>query len=517
MRSIYGRLHRRFGRRLTGVERKRRTEAHYERLRRALPIDFFTQSRRASGASKGSVLILGGGFAGLSAGSALANTGFDVTVVEAVSAVGGRVSSPNGGVVPGRIIERGGELIGLNHPLWLLYANLLGLGLSVLTTDDIFEGEGFSSPVSLGGQSYTSAQALALYEAMSGVFAGWCSTALTTLPRSAPWHPWTISNASTLDGQSLASNIPSTGSVGAGLTWQDVINAITLTFYLNNTVDPSQQSWLANLAQFSAGSWDAPSHDPTGFFDDTEVLRCESGNQQLAITLAEIITNQGGSILYGTTVSSLTTSSSGVTATIGSDSQTFDYAIIAVPVSKLPGITINGQSVSATSHNSAVKYLAATDSRFWIPQLIAPTALSDQIGMTWEGTDNQMNTTADAIELSVFAGGAIADNAINAPDPATFFQDALNGLYGQQSYLENSQFVNWPSAQNIGTGYSCPSINQVVNLQQTYAGAIQGIVFIAGEHASPAWFGFMEGALESGIAAAMNVVQAVGIDVPMPR
>ncbi len=515
MRSIYGRLHRRFGRRLTGVERRQRTEAHYERVRRAIPVHFFTKKRQTSGSSPGSVLVIGGGFAGMSAGSSLSNIGFSVTVAEAGSEPGGRVSSSNS-VISGRILEQGGELIGLNHAVWLVYANIFSLGLSVLTTDDLFEGQGFTQPVSLNGMSYTAEQALALYEAMSGVFASWCTTATSTLPGQTPWSPWSISSASTLDGQSLASQIPTTGSIGQGLDWQDVIDAITLTFYLNNTVDPSQQSWLANLAQFSAGTWEVPSSDPTGFFDDTEVFRCESGNQQLARSLAALITDNCGSILYNTSVSSLTTGSSGVTTTIGSNSQTFDYAVIAVPVSILPSITINGSSVSATSNNAAVKYLAAADSRFWLPNFIAPTALSDQIGMTWEGTDNQMNTTDQAIDLSVFAGGQVALNAIGSSDPATFFQDGLNSLYGSYNYGTNSEFVNWPANLNIQTGYSCPSTNQVVNIQQTYASAIQDVVFIAGEHASPAWFGFMEGALESGITAALNVAQAAGIDVPMP-
>jgi monoamine oxidase len=45
-------------------------------------------------------------------------------------------------------------------------------------------------------------------------------------------------------------------------------------------------------------------------------------------------------------------------------------------------------------------------------------------------------------------------------------------------------------------GISCPNIGQVVGQQQSYSIPYNNCLFVAGEHTSPAWFGFMEGALE---------------------
>src|SRR5580698_4468773 len=90
------------------------------------------------------VTVIGAGFAGLTAACFLREAGFGVTVLEARSDVGGRVSSRTD-ICPGRIIEAGAELIGANHPMWLSFANRLGLGLSVLTSEDEFRSEEHTS------------------------------------------------------------------------------------------------------------------------------------------------------------------------------------------------------------------------------------------------------------------------------------------------------------------------------------------------------------------------------------
>ncbi|MSV74445.1 MAG: FAD-dependent oxidoreductase, partial [Actinobacteria bacterium] len=58
------------------------------------------------------IIIIGAGFAGLSAGMALADAGVDVLVLEARDRVGGRVWSQE--LVPGdprTVIERGAEFV----------------------------------------------------------------------------------------------------------------------------------------------------------------------------------------------------------------------------------------------------------------------------------------------------------------------------------------------------------------------------------------------------------------------
>jgi monoamine oxidase len=172
----------------------------------------------------------------------------------------------------------------------------------------------------------------------------------------------------------------------------------------------------------------------------------------------------------------------------------------------LANLPINGTPVPSIAYGPAVKYLAPTDGRFWLPQLKAPLGFSDQIGMTWEGTDNQIGS--GQMELSVFAGGQVAANALNASDADAFFQNGLQQLFGANAYV-NPEFVRWPTMTYIGMGYSCPGIREVTTKQRQFSSPIGGRIYFAGEYVSPAWFGFMEGALQTGVAAAQRLIAAV--------
>src|SRR5919198_2973958 len=151
-RSLHGRLHRRFGSRRSGAGRTRRAAEHYERVRGVLPLEL-VRAPKQTGASPGSVAIVGAGFAGCAAAFVADLLGFEVTVYEAGGRVGGRVHSSQT-IVHGRILELGAELIGLNHPVCIRVADLLGFALSVVTPEDDYAGAGLESPLILNGVSY---------------------------------------------------------------------------------------------------------------------------------------------------------------------------------------------------------------------------------------------------------------------------------------------------------------------------------------------------------------------------
>ena len=73
-----------------------------------------------------SVIVIGAGFAGLSAAYELLHAGYKVTVLKAQRRIGGRVQSLSD-VVASKNVEGGGELIGDNHDAWLAYAARFGL------------------------------------------------------------------------------------------------------------------------------------------------------------------------------------------------------------------------------------------------------------------------------------------------------------------------------------------------------------------------------------------------------
>src|SRR5688572_24658103 len=72
------------------------------------------------------VVVVGAGFAGLACADELAAAGYDVTVVEARSRVGGRVQTLRD-LIAGKTVEAGGELVGPNQPTWMAYAKRFDL------------------------------------------------------------------------------------------------------------------------------------------------------------------------------------------------------------------------------------------------------------------------------------------------------------------------------------------------------------------------------------------------------
>lgn len=533
-RSLYAALHRRHGRRLRGAERKQRADFHLERLRSMMPLGILTAPRRTFTASPGTVAVVGGGLAGSLAAFTLGLLGFEVTLFD--GGAGGRVSTtgiqvpgapPSPILVQNRLLETGAELIGINHPLWLLLSDLFGLGMSVVTPDDDFAAQGLEMPLILNGTSLDSTQQAALYAEMNDVFTTWCTGLASVVPN--PWSPWTAPDAASLDAQTLAQQMPSNAS-------QLLYDAVNTTFLFNNTQPLAAQSWLANLAQFAAGTFLAGG-DVTGFFDDTEVFRCASGNASLLQTLRAPFT---GSTFVGGNVGDLdTTSGSGVAVSLsnGAPAGTFDYAVYAGGLSTYPYVTVDGGNPfywGATQWGYACKYLAPLDGRFWITEGLAPSGMSDQAGMTWEATDNQMmlpGQTGSQYCLTLFTGGPIAQAAVSESAngtpgfPDAYFKPLIEPMYPGFSLADQGGAFCCcvPQGQTpyLMPGYSCPAPGQVtgqppgtpLTSQMAYAAPYNGRLFLAGEHTSPAWFGFMEGALESGFAAAVRVALAAGVDI----
>jgi monoamine oxidase len=485
-RSLFAKLHRRYGRRISGDERRLRAEQHLERLRQAMPVGLVGAPQRVASTSP-RIAILGAGFAGMSAAWFAKCAGFGVTVIEP-GMVGGRVSSTTT-LVPGRVLEAGAELIGTNHPLWMALAQHFGFALSVLSSEDNYAAAGLEMPMILDGRHLTSAEQEMLHEEMDQVFQLWGAESKIV---KNPWMPWMADGAAGLDAQPLSSKVPS--SVSA-LTKK----ALLLEFELDNCIPADVQSWLGGLAQLAGGGGYA-------FFEETEVFRCAAGNQALARRLASgIDLNQGRATNIHTGERIFIDLEGGV------KDGPFDYVVVAVPSVVMEKITIDGKPFPyrAIAHGPAVKYLSGVENRFWIPQGLAPSGMSDQLGMMWEGTDNQMDTAR--FDISVFAGGRPAQNAIDAGGGASYFAPRLTALLPQYKVF-TAEFENWP--KRMGMGYSCPGLGEVTTKQKAYTELIAGRIAVAGEHTSPPWFGFMEGALESGLVAIARIAANAGIKFP---
>jgi monoamine oxidase len=158
-----------------------------------------------------------------------------------------------------------------------------------------------------------------------------------------------------------------------------------------------------------------------------------------------------------------------------------------------------------------LKYLSSTPSRFWIPSALAPSSTSEAFGMTWEGTDNQIGREP---EFSLFAGGAAAQAALDAYQRGgdagvhAFYDSNIDGIYSGYSAAREQwpRFVPWPLEEWTRTGYACPAPGEVTRYGPLIDAAFRDRLWFAGEHTCLAFYGYMEGALQSGWRTADKIL-----------
>lgn len=487
-RSFYARLRRSFGPGRDGPTRREVLRAALVGASGILLSDGPAQAAADRPARGKRVLVIGAGFAGLAAAHELLHLDYDVTVLEARNRAGGRVVSL-GDFVKGKVVEGGGEFIGANHPTWLAFARRFGLKFL-----DVSDHRLAAAPVVLGGKRLGRFECLRLLREMEKT--------LPLVNREAATidahEPWNSPNARTLDRRTVASWL-------ADLKISDRCRlGLTVHFLVDCGVLPAWQSYLALLAVVKGGGLEK-------FWTDTESYRCDGGAQQLAAKLLAAVGEKR--VLLGAPVESVTVADKSVRVTsAGGKPWQADDVILAVPPSVWSRIAFDpplpAELVPQMGRN--VKFLVGLKERFWKAARLAPEALSDgPIQMTWEATDNQAGAAAC---LTLCAGGPAAEQAHAWPaeQRAANYLAALEKLYpGVGKHVERTRFLDWPTDPWTKGSYSFPAPGQVTTIGPLLRKGL-GRLHFAGEHTCYAFFGYMEGALYSGVSLARRLAQRDG-------
>jgi monoamine oxidase len=484
MPDFYARLYRRYGH----GERISRRDMIQRSL--AATAGLLLSERLAAAQGKpGRVVVIGGGFSGLAAAYELSRAGYAVTVVEARNRVGGRVLSFSD-LVAGKNVEGGGELIGSNHPTWVTYAQQFKLEFLDVTEEDL------EAPIVLDGTRLTEDDNEALWEELDE------TTNLMNADAAKvadAFEPWRTPGAEALDRRTLASWID---GVDASPRCKTFLRAMMTA---DNGMLTEWQSYLGNLAMVKGGGLEK-------YWTDSEVYRCRGGNQQLARRLASAIGMDR--ILLRAIVRSVSTSDAGARVTLaGGRVLEADHVILTAPPSVWNRIAFDPvlPETLTPQMGSNVKCLIALKSRFWRAAELAPDAFTDgPINWTWDATDGQPGGGAAMV---AFSGGPAAEQCRDWSPAARIenYVAALERIYRNiRPSFVRARFMDWPGDAWSKASYSFPAPGQVTTQGPLLRGGI-GRLHFAGEYTSYAFIGYMEGALESGAAAARRIAERDGV------
>ncbi len=490
-RSLYARLARRYGPPVDAITRRQMLKLTLAGAGGLLlsnsPIAWALQTTKPRGKR---IVVIGGGFSGLACAHELLSAGYDVTVIEARTRVGGRVFSV-GNFVEGKNVEAGGELIGSNHPTWVAYAQKFGLEFL-----DVTEDESLSSPIILNGKRLDDTEAEALYEEMDASL----SKMNTDAEKVVADEPWKTPDAEALDRRPLVDWIKK-------LEVSDTCKAgVTIMLTADNGQAVDKQSYLGNLAAVKGGGLEK-------YWTDSEVYRCQGGNQQLAKKLAEAIGNDR--LRIGLPVKEVHVKDTGVVITCA-DGRTIecDEVVLATPPSTWGKIKFTPELPAALKPQmgSNVKYLASLKKRFWKEAGLSPDSFGDgNVHMTWECTDNQAGD--ENVCMVAFSGGPASEacRAFPKDQRDKSYAAELTKFYPSMGdYFVKSMFMDWPGDPWTMASYSFPAPGQVTTVGPLLYKGVKGIQF-AGEHTCYKFVGYMEGALNSGVSLARRMAARDGI------
>ena len=469
------------------------------------PIDADCRKRVA----ETSVAVVGGGLAGLAAARWLRRAGASVTLFEAGKEVGGRVRSSID-FSTGRMVEFGAELVGAIHPTWLAWASENRLGLIGRSDTAQHASTGLEARLTLD-RPLTLSEQIAVAEDMTKRVLHPIGTLANLI--NDPARPWSQPGLKKFNSLSVADFLVRTLGITRGSRlWL----AMELLLVNNNVAPLDELNLLGLLCLVKGGQFGAADKSLMGYWTELEVFRSSEGCQSLALALArEFETGLQGHLRRRELVVAIDLTHRPLITSHGFDrdghplaakTEAYDYVVFAVPPSVWPAVKITpvhpmdpGQ-VGVMNTGPAVKFFTEFDRRIWIDSGGAPLGGAVGLGQIWESTDQQVRLRGQNLVLAVFAGGRL-------PAPGSY-EPSLEALYpGYGKARVKTHLMDWPNEPHVRTGYASPKKDQIFSIGQALNRPFGQRLVFAGEHTSMAYFGYMEGALQSGRSAAQQVIQ----------
>jgi monoamine oxidase len=441
-----------------------------------------------------SVLVAGGGLAGLAAGRDLLRMGAEVTLVEARDRVGGRVWTIRDGFAEKQHAEAGGDLIDGHHLELRHLADELGLTLTRILRG----GWAYARPDANGRTRVVRQRGTVGWERLE--------QALDEVlePYRLCEQRWDSPIAADLARRSVAQWLVDSHA-------DDELRSTAVGLRGFFLADPDDLSLLALVDQF------ASSNRP----GNGAMYRIQGGNDRLASALAAQL---GTRLRLGTELVAVSHRGRAVRATVKHSRATSqiqaDYIVLALPASLLRRVPITPalpaqqhDAIARLGYGRATRTLLQFSRRFWrIPG--RPRAFGSPLpfGAVWDGNEDQRGRSGI---LTLLAGGAASDatdDLIQKEGPAALAR-ALDWMGSSRAELLAARHIAWNADPWSRGGYAFfdPGFDPAL---RAWLARPFGRLFFAGEHTSIAWQGYINGAIESGRRAAAEVAATHALSTP---
>lgn len=452
------------------------------------------------------VVVVGAGMAGLVCADRLRRRGVDVLLLEACHQVGGRTT---GVQVDGETVDLGGQFIGPGQDR--VYALAAELGVATFPTytagANVLETE--------TGRLRRFRGMVPKLSPLTLLDVAQARSRLDRLARTVDTEaPWRSPNATTLDGQTLQSWINRTARTPSGRRF------LTLACQAIWACEPSELSLLHALFYVkAAGSLSALTDVEGGAQQD----RVDGGAYGLATKLADRL---GTALRLNTPVRRIEQDDSGVVVTVDDGTAwRAGHVVVAIAPPLAARIAYHPPLPPARDNllqrlpmGSVIKCIATYTDPFWRPAGLSGAALSlrGPIAMT---IDSSPQSGRRGVLIGFVNSTTARDIASHSSaERRTILLDALTRLFGPRAatpvtFLER----NWNAQPFTRGAYSAVFPPGAWTRLGSALRAPVGRIHWAGTETSPRWYGYIDGAVRSGEAAADAVAGIVHTESEHPR
>ena len=486
-------------------------------------------SPAASGTSAGTpaahgarVAVIGAGLAGTTAAYRLARSGVQVRLFEARDRIGGRCWTARG-FADGQTAEHGGEFIDTRHVHLRGLARELGLQL-----DDLWQGDvpDAISPSWINGGYFN------YYGKVNDQL-----DRITTVVKAE------ARRIGVTGAQGKSSDVAySYGTATPGARQMDELNMREwldqhvpgVSADVKTFLDQAMSGWYGlDMAGLSALNW--MDYLVIPYPGGDERWRVRHGNDQVPVLAAKAL--PAGAVQRGSPLRALIKRPDGsyelrFGGSAPSRPVIADHVILTIPWTTLRDVDLEGAGLSSYRMTAIRELGMGTDVKLIVQYNRRPAKFKVH-GRPWSGTVNYTNpnySTWDSAPtepgtaglITVYAGGSgskpFASPGYHAPAPedltATVLGQINQVVPGTRDEFNGKAWLDYWTGDPWTRGSYAAYVPGQVTKYWGYAGIPEGRVHFAGEHTSTYSQGFLNGGVESGQRAAIEVLLALGLPVP---